>query len=527
MFWKMDRRIAAGLFAAGAAVIALVLVLVAVASASSGPVLPSQDPFYSYSGSLANVAPGTVLKTRQITVVDDLTGVPELGVTGEQLLYRTTTELGKPTITVTTVIRPAVAGPNANKIVSYQTAYDALGPVCDPSYTLQGGNSSYSTAADEEQFYVQYAREEGYTVVVPDYESVHLDWGAGRESGYGTLDGIRAAEQWLKLPAKTTPVGMVGYSGGSIATEFASELQPKYAGGLDVVGAAEGGVPAYFAHNLAYINGSPSWSGVIPAVLVGTARAFKIRSARYESAYGRKIAKQVSNECINNFLGSYPGLTIEKLLKRPYKDFFSLKRFAKINNQLIMSRSGTPKEPLYMGVGDADGTGDGVMVAADVEGLAHTYCQRGVPVQFNQYTGSQFSHTNAAVPFETGAFAFLGEVLNGATPSNGCSSVGTGNSLAPLPAGRTNVEFKSAGLNRRGPGVVIKLRTRRRPMRGLVLVLRKQESPVQTLTIKRLRTRRWHRVVLTVAGKTPAKGYYTITVTRGQRIVLYRMRLLR
>ncbi len=51
---------------------------------------------------------------------------------------------------------------------------------------------------------------------------------------------------------------MVGYSGGSIATEFASELAPKYAPELNIVGVAEGGIPVDFAHNLTYINGSPS-----------------------------------------------------------------------------------------------------------------------------------------------------------------------------------------------------------------------------------------------------------------------------
>ncbi|HWD65811.1 MAG TPA: lipase family protein [Solirubrobacteraceae bacterium] len=521
----MNRRLAAGLFGLGAIVVALVAVSAAFATSTSGPTFPSKDPFYSYSGSLKNVKPGTVLKKRSVTIVDDASGAPEPGVTGEQVLYRTTTERDKPTITVATVIRPLVPNPNEAKIVSYQTAYDALGPICDPSYTLQGGNRTYSTAADEEQFLVQYAREEGYTVVVPDYESVHLDWGAGQESGYGTLDGIRATEQWLNLAQKSTPVAMVGYSGGSIATEFASEVQPKYAPSLHVVGSASGGIPAYFAHNLAYINGSSSWSGVIPAVLIGVSRAFNLNSAKYESAFGRKVAKQVSNECINNFLGSYPGLTIEKLLKRPYKDFFTVARFAKINNRLIMSRTGTPKEPLFMGVGNADGTGDSVMVAADDEALAHTYCKRGVPVQFNQYTGSQFTHSDAAVPFETGAFAFINQVLNGGTPSNGCSSVTQGNSLAPLPTHRTNVEFRSVGRNRHGPGVVVKLRARHRRVGRLVLQVRHLESPVQTTSIKRLTTA-WHRVVIKVAAKTPARGYYTITATRGQRMVLYRMLLL-
>jgi hypothetical protein len=84
-----------------------------------------------------------------------------------------------------------------------------------------------------------------------------------------------------------------------------------------------------------------------------------------------------------------------------------------------------------MGVGNADGTGDGVMIAADDEALAHEYCQRGVSVQFNVYKGDD--HTAAAIPFEVGALAFLTARLNGLPVSNGCSSIGAGNALTPVP----------------------------------------------------------------------------------------------
>jgi len=39
---------------------------------------------------------------------------------------------------VTTVVKPLLT--IGTRIIAYQTAYDALGPECDPSYTLQGGN---------------------------------------------------------------------------------------------------------------------------------------------------------------------------------------------------------------------------------------------------------------------------------------------------------------------------------------------------------------------------------------------------
>ena len=81
-----------------------------------------------------------MLKKRTVTIMDKGHAAP---VRAEQLLYRTTGELGQPAITVTTVIRPKKSLAST-KIVSYQTAYDALGPKCDPSYTLRGGKGGGS-----------------------------------------------------------------------------------------------------------------------------------------------------------------------------------------------------------------------------------------------------------------------------------------------------------------------------------------------------------------------------------------------
>jgi Secretory lipase len=389
-------------------------------------VLPSYSAFYAYKGltPLRDIAPGTVLKKRTITVTIDDNDLP---FKADQLLYRTTGQLGQPTVAVTTLIRPIV--PVGTKIVAYQEAYDALGSECDPSYTLAGGNPADGTGGDEAAVMALYLTA-GYYVDVSDYEGTNNDFVAGQESGYGTLDSIRASERDLGAPA-STDVGLVGYSGGSIASEWASELAPTYSPGLHIVGVAEGGIPVDLAHNLNYVNGSPAWSGVIPAVVLSLARAFDVNLTPYLSAYGEQITQQVQGECIESFLGAYPGLRVQQLLKPQYQDFLAIPVFRKIVNTLLMgSVGGRPAGPLFMGVGDADGTGDGVMVTEDVEGLAHDYCTRGVNVQFNIYRSQD--HDNAAIPFEVEAAAFLEQRFLGIPAINGCSTIGTGNSLAPL-----------------------------------------------------------------------------------------------
>jgi hypothetical protein len=482
---------------------ALLVAASTAGAASSAPPLPTADPFYSYSGSLTGVAPGTILKQRTVALVDGGQSVP---VTAVQVLYRTTGQLGQPTATVATILEPAT-GTASPKLVSYQMAYDALGAQCDPSYTMRGGTPQGGTTnTDEEQFALGLVAS-GDIIVVPDYEGTHLDWAAGQESGYNTLDGIRAAENLLKLPL-STPTAMVGYSGGSIATEFASELATRYAPELKFVGVAEGGIPVDFSHNLAYINGSPSWSGVIPAVLVSLGRAFGVNLKPYLSAYGLKLTKQVSDECINNFVGAWPHLKVQQLLKPAFQNILTIPAVVHIDNELIMSRTGTPTEPLLMGVGDADGTGDGVMVTNDVQQLAHIYCQRGVSVELHIYDGDD--HTNAAVAFLPTAGAWLTERLDGVAAQNGCGSIGPGNALTPAaPAPVLRLAVARARLR----GVVLSVRASTGTMPDLTVRLRRGGRLIAGIVLRQLGTGR-RRLVLARGKKLGGAGRYTLTVTQ-------------
>jgi hypothetical protein len=410
---------------------------------ASTPLPPNRDPFYSYSGStpLADIAPGTVLNQRSVQVALGTNSTP---ITAEQLLYRTTGELGQPIATVTTVLMPAT-GTAAPDLVDYLSFYDALGAQCDPSYTLQGGNpgSANEQQAEAEQAFIASYLANNFIVTIPDFEGPDLEWTAGYLAAYASLDALRATESYLNLPA-STKAGLTGYSGGSIAAEWASEVAPQYAPQLDIVGVAEGGIPVDYAHNLAYINGATSsWSSIIPAVLDALSLAYGVDLTPFLSPYGVQLTTQDAQACIGSLSG-VPGLTIQELLKPQYQDFLAVPVFAKIVDDLIMgSVPGHPTGPLFMGVGDSDGTGDGIMVTADVEGLAHEYCQQGVPLQLSVYQGSD--HTQAAAQFEPAAISFLQQRFAGVPFQNGCSSVPTGNSLAPLPIPQGYWETASDG----------------------------------------------------------------------------------
>lgn len=393
------------------------------AGAQTGPAPPGQDPFYTYSGAvpLKRIPPGTVLKRRSVELAVGTTSTP---VSVEQLLYRTTDQLHHPAVTVTTVVVPTPV-PVVPRIVEYLSFYDGLGAQCDPSYTLSGGYPGSSTVqqqAQEEELLVGWYVSQGDIVTVPDFEGTGLHWMAGRQSGYGALDAVRATESYLQL-GPSVAVGMSGYSGGAVATDWASELAPGYAPKLHIVGVAEGGIPADYAHMFSYINGTTEYSAAIPGVLIGLSRAYGVDLARYLSPYGLRVAQQENDVCIASVFGDYPGLAVQAIMKARYQDLTASAPFARMLADQTMGTAPTrPQEPLLMGVGNVDGTGDGVMVAADVASLARHYCHEGVPVEFQEYQGA--SHVDAGAFFEPQTGPFLQARFAGAPVVSNCSSLG-------------------------------------------------------------------------------------------------------
>jgi hypothetical protein len=409
------------------AAIALVLgsvTLVAPIAQAQGPgsPIPADDPFYSWDGSL-DAAPGTVLRSRPMVFSTPTLTTP---ITGEQVLYRTTDQQGNGAVTAAAVLRPLIPGPP--KIVSYHMAYDALGSQCDPSYTLSGGSTNRIAGA--EQAVIAGYLAAGYTVVAPDYEGEEMEWTIGRQSGYAALDGVRATQEFLQLPSNT-PVGLIGYSGGSVPTQWGAEVAPYYAPELNIVGAAAGGLPVDLAHNLPYISGSDNWSGVIPALIVAYQRAYGLDTASFLSEYGAELIQEVANQCIAEFAADYPGLTDADMVRAPYNSLLDVPEVVEAIDDNIMGSTGTPSTPMFLAVGHSDPIGDTVMITADVEGLAHEYCGRGVDVQYSQYNG--LTHGDAFAPFEAQGLQFLSERFAGLPTRSNCATIGVGNSLAPMP----------------------------------------------------------------------------------------------
>ncbi|MDR3031895.1 MAG: lipase family protein [Kitasatospora sp.] len=376
---RAARLIATALAAAALATAAPVATTTATAATTAA------DPFYRYDGStpLSSIAPGTVLSTRTLSY--HLLGLPT-PVQAVQLLFRTTDAQGRPSAGVTTVVRGL--GSDGSRAVSYQSFYDSLNPEHAPSRAVAGDVSLGGAIANAEALFVVPFVLQGYDVVIPDTEGQTADFAAGPEYGTTTLDSIRAASASTATGMDAdTRFGLLGYSGGAIATNWAAALAPSYAPDVNrrLVGFAEGGLLVDPAHNLKYVAGGVVWPGVIPMAITGVARAYGFDLQPYLSDYGKQVFARMQDASIVNALGQYPGLTWQKLAKPAYADPNSIPEYLAAVNKVNLGSAATPTVPGYLAQGNGGvlegtfsnlsgiGTGDGVMVAGDVRALARQY----------------------------------------------------------------------------------------------------------------------------------------------------------
>ncbi|MFE5629792.1 lipase family protein [Streptomyces sp. NPDC056543] len=414
----------------------------AVTTAVTTSTTTTSDPFYTYDGSepLSSFAPGAVLKTR--TLQYHLVGIPT-PLKAIQLLYRSTDAQGRPAANVTTVVRSLTG--DGSKAVSYQSFYDSLNPEDGPSRAIAGDLTLGGVIPNAEALFMAPLLAKGYTLVIPDTQGQRAAFAAGPEYGTNTLDSIRAATRSGATGlGDHTRFGLMGYSGGAIATNWAAAMAPAYAPDVNrkLVGFAEGGLLVTPAHNLQYVDGSLAWSGVIPMAIIGVARSFEIDVKPYLNSYGLKVYAQLEKGSIVNALGRYPGLTWKKMAKPEYEKVNSVPELVTAVNRINLGSAATPTIPGFIAQGDggvlegtfsdrpAIGTGDGVMVAGDVRALARQYCATGnTAISYRQY--ELLSHVGVPVLWAPLALDWLDDRFAGRTAPSDCGRIPAGNSLAP------------------------------------------------------------------------------------------------
>ncbi len=158
--------------------------------------LPDKDPFYTErSDTFSALANGAVLRSRQIEVVY-FPGFDNPPLQAWQVAYKTKAQDGMtPQVTALTILKPSTAQPDKDgkyRVAFYMAKCDSAGQNFRTSYALRAGND-YTLGAASEQVFIAPMLDRGWIVVVPDYESETCAFGAGYQSGYASLDSIRAA----------------------------------------------------------------------------------------------------------------------------------------------------------------------------------------------------------------------------------------------------------------------------------------------------------------------------------------------
>ncbi|WTL34939.1 lipase family protein [Nocardia sp. NBC_01503] len=208
--------------------------------ASTRPLPPGSDPFFRAPNGFALHAPGTVLRSRPVELA--LLGVVPQQVTAWQLLYRSSDLGGTAEVAVTTVLLPRGATPDPERpLLVFGSAIDAVTDRCAPSYALRLGALSPGSITQLEWLLVANALRRGWAVTIADHVGPQGNFGAAREPGYRSLDGVRAALGFAPLGLRPdTKIAVWGYSGGGMAGAWTVEMAPEYAPELNIVGAALG-----------------------------------------------------------------------------------------------------------------------------------------------------------------------------------------------------------------------------------------------------------------------------------------------
>ncbi|MFC4126304.1 lipase family protein [Nocardia rhizosphaerae] len=346
---------------------------------SRAPLLPPDDAFYRTPPDLAELAPGTVVRTRPVELA--LFGLVPQRITAWQLLYRTCDLDGEPEVAVTTVLLPWGADPTRPRpLVSFQCAIDAVAPQCFPSYALRRGAKTAGSIAPLELPIIAMALRQGWAVSVPDHEGLGGRFGAAREPGYRALDGIRAALGFAPLGlSAAAAVALWGYSGGGLATAWAAELAAEYAPELNIVGAAAGSPVGNPAAAFVRLNGG--WFAGFPAAFVaGLRRAYPeldaVLSAHLDATY-RALLGEAEERTTFALLWRFARRDVARHLREGMAGLLAEPELRRI---LADIEPGTraPAAPLLV----VQGVRDEVIAVADIDGHVARYRAAGATVEY-------------------------------------------------------------------------------------------------------------------------------------------------
>ncbi|KAK2592620.1 hypothetical protein QQS21_009685 [Conoideocrella luteorostrata] len=390
-------------------------------SALAAPALPGADPFYQPPAGFESKQPGTILRNRPVpNPLVGFLGAPIKVASAHQILYRTTDTFGKAIVTVSTVLIPKNANPS--RLLSYQVAEDAANPNCAPSYVFQQGSQTGgflgTVVTQIEANVINDALDNGWYVTVPDFLGPKSAFLANVLAGQAVLDGIRAtlaSSSFTKLAANPI-VNMWGYSGGSLASGFAAELQPSYAPELKIAGVVLGGTCPDILSVMFTIN-KTFFAALIATGILGLAEEYpEIASLVADQVIPEKAQAvlDVKSKCLAAAVLAFSGQDIFSYVKDP--TIFNGTVAKTVTDANGMGHA-APKIPVLI----YKATNDEVSPVADTDKVVDFYCKGGSSVDYRR-TGSTSGHIGMLFNGKAAALAWLKDRFNGVPAKQGCTT---------------------------------------------------------------------------------------------------------
>lgn len=396
---------------------------------------PSKDPFYDPPAGFESTDPGTILRNRSISAAFD-GSLPD-PIEAHQLLYRTTAVDGSAIATVTTIFKPWI--PKKDRFISFQTPYDSSATKCDPSYGYQLGANSSGLVGTAEFLIIQVHLMMGNIVSSPDYEGPDAAFSPGHLEGMGTLDSIRAVNNFretLGLSENPMVVG-VGYSGGAIATGWAASLQSSYAPELNVKGWAHGGTPVNLTSTLLHLDGTSN-SGYAPAALDGlnkpSAYGAELGPAidRIIKPEGKAVLEYANTHCSDDDLSHFQGKSIfSPEFQTEGRGVLSDPTISSVlaKNVMGVTKDMTPIAPVFVYHAEQDE----IIPYDSVVKLVGRWCNYGAKVKFTTFgTGG---HVTTAVVGVPDVVHFVEDAFSGNPPTECTENSELDSLLNPLALG--------------------------------------------------------------------------------------------
>ena len=385
-------------------------------SMAMSPIPPSQDTFYTAPADFESTQPGTILRVREAP--GNLTKVYNQSSSAYNILYRTTNSRYQPSWAVTTLFVPTRSASEA--LLSYQIPYNTADADHSPSYGL-GLPSELASGLILSD--INTALSYGWYVNVPDFEGPSASFASGVSEGHATLDSVRAVLSSELGVSSGTRCAMWGYSGGSIASEWAAELQVQYAPELNFSGVAIGGVVPNGTSLLGAIDGTPA-AGLIPSFLVGVTK-------QYPDAYQYLVSNLKSSGPYNatGFLAvqnmSYFEAALTFMNQSILQDYFvdgnSILEHYVLQRVFyrdgLMGYHGVPQMPMFV----YKAVHDEYSHVGDTDSLVARYCAAGANIMYQRNMAG--NHLDEETNGDSAAMDWLRAALNGSLAmSEGCTT---------------------------------------------------------------------------------------------------------